>query len=830
MTIDPPDAPAPVAEGAALPPGLTDAEAAARAAQGRANVDTTRQVTDRDVIRRNTATFFNVILAVLIAALLVVGEIRDGLFVGVVVAANVAVATAQELIANRRLQALRALTAPRALVVRGGVEREVPAEEVVQGDLVHLTSGGQVVADGPIVAHTAEVDESLLTGESEGVRRGPGAMLRSGSYAVSGECYYTAEHVGAAAYVMRLTADARELIRKASPLTFRFNRLLRVLLIATSALATVLFIQLNIQHEGLAASLRATTATVTTVVPVGLLLGMTVVSAVGALRVSRAGAIVQDIYAVEALNYVDVIGLDKTGTLTTNRLALDAVHWLPGVEWAVPWLAAFARDKGDENRSAAALATALGAGAPAAVRREGDVAFTSRRRWSAAALVSGAGERRVLVLGAPETVLAAARGEHADAGAVAALRGHVDAATARGLRALALAAADALPDADAPLPPLEPLAVITLSDELRQEVRSAFAIMDELEIAPKVISGDSPDTVAALLAQLDIPVRGGAISGAELEPMDDAALGAAVDAHTVFGRVSPALKARIVDAMKARGHFVAMVGDGANDVHALRAADVAVAMASGTSIARSVAGIVLLEDSFGALVRGTREATFVLGNAARLSKLFIAKSVYAYLLILVTNLLGLDFPFLPRQGSVSSLLTLGIPAVVISVGVPPHNAGRDFTRSVLRFALPAGLALAAAAVLVQFATEGLFGRDIEAVRTLITMTIVAAGLVFVIEVLGIEGANWRRPIRPVLTTAMAAVLFWGLLLTLGAQDVRSFFAFTEVSAGDWAIVGVATAATLAAQFAISRYWPQILDFVTAKPPPHEAPRGRAVDR
>ena len=802
--------------------GLSEAEATARAEAGRSNADTSEQRTDGDVVRGNALTFFNVVLGSLILALRAVGEFSDGLFVGGVVFANVAVATMQELQATRRLRELRALTAPRAKVVRGAIERSILATTVVEGDLLHLGPGDQVVVDGPIVARSAEIDESLLTGESDPVRREAGSQLRSGSFCVAGDCYYTAERVGAAAYAVRLAAESRELVRRATPLTNRFNRLLRVLLIATGALAAVLFIQFNIEERGFGESLKATTATVTTVVPTGLLLGMTVVTAVGALRVSRSGAIVQDIYGVEALNYVDVVGLDKTGTLTTNRLTLAAVDWRPELREELDgWLAAFAVATEGESKTADTLADALRAqtnGATAARQ----VPFSSARRWSAATLHHGS-ERMTLVLGAPETLFAASGGHN-----VSELRTGYETATAQGLRGVVLARAAGLPDADLPLAGLEPLALITLGDELREEVREAFELMHELEIEPKIISGDNPETVRALIRQLGVTLPGSAISGADLPSIEAPEFSTAVDAHSIFGRITPRQKAAIVEALKERGHFVAMVGDGANDVPALRAADVAVAMESGTATARGVAGIVLLQDSFAALIRGTQEATFVLGNAARLSKLFLAKSVYAFLLIFVTNLLGLDFPVLPRQGGAMSLLTLGIPAVFVSIGVPPPNAGRDFTNRVLRFALPAGLALAISAILVQFLVEGLLGRSIEEARTLVAITIIFTGIAFVVEVVGFDEASWRHPVRPVATLGLAGALAGALFLFVNVGWLRDFFVFTDLDAFGWILTIVATIAALAGQYALTHYWRDILAVLTAQPRAGELPRGREM--
>ncbi len=787
-------------------PGLTVAEASRRLEAGEGNSDTTRQRSDWDVVRSNALTFFNVMLLVMIVALLIVGEFRDGLFVGVVVFANVVASTYQELQATRTLRSLVALTAPRAVVVRGGAEHEIVAEDVVRGDLVRLRPGDQVVADGTVAALAGEVDESLLTGESDSIRKAPGDELLSGSFCVAGELYYTAERVGTEAYALKLTSDARQLVRRMTPLQIHLRRLLRVLVGATIVLTLALLISYSVEDRGLTESLRATTATVTTVVPVGLLLGMTVAFAVGAVRVSRSGAIVQDIQAVEALNYADVVCLDKTGTLTANRLTVEELRWASGVSGVEGWLGAFASATAEESKTAAALAERFAAGKNAALPEE-QVPFSSARRWSAARLAAGP-ERRAFVLGAPEALLEVG-GEGED------LRVAYAQATAQGLRGVVFAEVAALPDADEPLEGLRPLALITIGDVLRPEVKEAFGLMDELGIEPKIISGDNPHTVAALLQQLGIETRGGVISGTELEALEGEALAQALAEHSIFGRISPQQKQGIVAGLREQGHFVAMVGDGANDVHALRAADIAVAMESGTSTARGVAGIVLMRDSFAALIKGVQEATFVLGNSARLSKLFITKSVYAYLLIFATNLLGLDFPFLPRHGSLTAMLALGIPAIFISISIPPPRAGKDYLNNVLRFALPAGISLAIVAMIVQFAVEWLFGQGVEESRTLVSLVIGFTSIGFMIEVLGFEGASFRSLTRPVLTLFLGGLLGFALVLTVYTPWLRDFFDFSALNAGEWAVVGVGTAAALAGQYYVSRHWRSILAFILA---------------
>lgn len=803
-------------EGAGL--GLSEAEAARRLAAGEGNVDTTRQRSDWDVVRSNAITFFNVILLVMIVALLVVGELRDGLFVGVVVFANVVVSTYQELQAVRTLRSLVALTAPRALVERGGEEREVLAEEVVRGDHVHLRPGDQVVADGPVTRRSGEVDESLLTGESDSVRKAPGDELLSGSFCVAGDLYYTAERVGSEAYALKLTADARQIVRRMTPLQIQLKRLLRVLVGATIVLTLALLISYSVEDRGIAESLKAAVATVTTVVPVGLLLGMTVAFAVGAVRVSRAGAIVQDIQAVEALNYADVICLDKTGTLTANRLTVQGVRWATGVSGMEGWLGAFAAATAGESKTAAALADRF-AGLKNAALPDAQVPFSSARRWSAVRLAAGP-ERRTFVLGAPEALMTAGESDE--------LLAAYGEASSRGLRGVALAEVAALPDPEAPLEGLRPLALITIGDVLRPEVKEAFTLMHELGIEPKIISGDNPQTVSALLNQLRIETAGGAVAGSELDGLSEDEFAQAVESHSIFGRISPQQKRHIVESLREQGRFVAMVGDGANDVHALRAADIAVAMESGTSTARGVAGIVLVRDSFSALIRGAREATFVLGNAARLSKLFIAKSVYAYLLIFATSLLALDFPFLPRHGSLTAMLALGIPAIFISISIPPPNAGKDYLTNVLRFALPAGISLAVVAMVVQFFSEWewAFNQGVEESRTLVSLVIGFTSIGFMIEVLGFQGASFRSLTRPVMTLFLGALLGAALVLTVYTPWLRNFFDFSALNAGEWAVVGVGTAAALAGQYYVSHHWREIIAFILATPGKKDRLRGR----
>ena len=799
----------PVPQDAPALEGLSIAEAVQRTEAGLVNRGVMRGRTDIEIVLTNTITAFNLLLFGLVGALLALAIVdpggnhgTDAAVVGLVVFANIIIGTVQELRATRKLRKLVALTAPSSVVIRGGTAYTVRSDEVVQGDLVRLGAGDQVVADGPIVHGRAEIDESVLTGETRSVARGPGDELASGAYCTSGGCFYTAERVGAESRAVKETAAARQLRRPETPL----------------GLAALLVIQFVIEDVPWGEAIKAVTALVTSVVPDGLLLGFTVAFAVGALRVARMGAIVQDNSAVEALNYVDTICLDKTGTITANRLQVEDARWAGAGRSLRGWLGAFAAASAGDNRTARAVAEEFAPLSNGAAPLEA-APFNSERRYSALRLAL-AGEQRVFVLGEPERVLSACP----DGGR---LLDEYNRAAGRGLRGVAFAEAPAMPEPEEGLPQMRAVALITIADELRPEVGNTFRMMEELEISPKIISGDNPETVSALVQQLGARLEGGLISGPELARMNEAEMREAVERTSVFGRIAPQQKEQLVAALQANGRYVAMVGDGQNDVPALRRADIGVAMESGTNIARSVAGIVLRGDSFEALVRGSGAAQTVLGNCAQLTKLFITKSIYVYLIIFLTSMMGLEFPFLPRHGSVTALLTLGIPAAFIALTTPPKGAGRDFIAESLRFAIPAAITLAIAAVGVYLLTEGLGRSQEEDGRTLVSATVAIVALIYTVQVIGYAGASREAPLRPILVTFFGALLIGVFVLLLYTPALREQFQFVAMTTDQWASVIIASALAIAGKWLLSRDAGRLMGWMSGRAEEDAASRGRA---
>jgi cation-transporting ATPase E len=780
--------------------GLSEAEAAALARAGQANlVPAAPSRTFAQILRANLLTPFNALLGGLLVVILIVGPLQDALF-GLVLIANAATGIVQELRAKRTLDRLAVLNAPRATVVRDGVARTVPVGEVVLGDMLELGPGDQVVVDGEVLASAGlEADESLLTGESDPVAKQPGAELLSGSFVAAGGGRYRATRVGPKAYAAALAEEARRFSLASSELRTGINRVIKLVgwaMLPTAGL--LVFSQLR-AHAGLADAVSATVAGVVAMVPEGLVLLTTIAFAIGVVRLGRRHALVQELAAVETLARVDVLCLDKTGTITRGDIAVDAVEPLGEDDDDVPHRALAALAAADPHPNATLLAIAKlfdGTGRDgsslAERKAEGSLAerkarwvptrtmpFSSARKWSGADF----GQRGSWLLGAPEVLL-----PFADADGARQIGARAEAHAVLGRRVVLLASSAQLLDGDRP-PPLSPRALVILSDQVRPEAPRTLRWFAEQGVAVKVISGDHPRTVAAVAARAGLATDDAARTvDARTLPEEPGALAAALEAGTVFGRVTPRQKRAMVEALQGAGHVVAMTGDGVNDVLALKDADIGVAMGSGSSASRAVAEIVLLDSSFATLPAVVGEGRRVINNIERVAKLFLTKTVYSMLLALAVGVAGLPFPFLPRHLTLVGSLTIGIPAFFLALVPNTHLARPGFVSRVLRFAVPAGV-IAASATFGGYALAYLGAMpdvSVAEAKTTATMVLLAFGLVVLARL-----AMPMTPLRVLLIGVMTAAFALVLLVPFG----RAFFDLDPpplpMAAAGAAIVGAA---------------------------------------
>ena len=691
--------------------------------------------------------------------------------------------------AKRALDSLAALVAPAATVVRDGEARQVPVADVVVGDLVRIASGDQVVADGRLLASEGlALDESNLTGESEPVVRRSGDEVLSGSFAVEGGGEFEATAVGPDSRAARLAATARTFRHPRSPLEKAMDRLLVILVGVMLPLGVALGVSLAIRDVSQADAVETLTAAIVNIVPEGLILLVSLTAAVSAAKMARRGILAQQLNAIESLASVSVMCTDKTGTLTESALRVVAQVPAAGVEAPelARSLALYAASTESRNLTLEAVFEAKLAGEVAPVVASAAVPFSSRRRWSALELD---GER--LVLGAPEALLDGSGGD-------AALRERAASEAATGRRVLALAAAHGpLPEPapDAPLPPgLAPLGIVVLAEQLRPNADETVAFFAAEEVALKVISGDNPATVGAIARDVGVPAESAALDGGAL-PADDAELLAAVRAAPAIGRISPEDKARVVRVLSEGGEYVGMLGDGVNDVPALKQARLAIAQGSGTQMARSVSDLVLVSGEFGEVPPMVGEGRQILRNIQRVARLFVSKAIFTAFLLVTIALTSGVFPLLPRQFTLTSSVTIGIPAFFLALA-PSTGPWRPegFLRAVARFSIPAGLAAGIGILVAYLLARHAFDLSLEQARTVTCATVVAAGLAIVIALEDEPG--WRRYAVIGLCALMAA----GFVLVAAVPAGRDFFELATPTGGmvaAWAI-GAATAIGLLA--------------------------------
>ena len=740
--------------------GLTTAEVDARREQGQGNEEhlpTSRSLAH--ILRANIFTRFNAILGALFAAIVIVGPFQDALF-GFVLVLNTGIGVVQEIRTKRTLDRLAVLAAPHVRVRRDGETLECTDDQLVVDDLVELGSGDQVPLDGLTVEGLLEVDESLLTGESEAQPKGTGQELLSGSFISSGSGVYRVTKVGSDSYANRLASEARQFKVASSELRDGINRILQIVQWLIIPVAALLITSQVLSHTDFPDAVRSCVAGVGAMIPEGLVLLTSITWAIAVARLARRRVLVRELPAVEGLARVDVLCVDKTGTLTTGGIVAEGFELVDGsspqpVEEVLGALA------GVEERPNATLYAIGGRWkAPQGWDASTVVPFSSARKWSGADF----GSRGTWILGAPEILLGAA--EQSSDG----LRQRVDDEASAGRRVVLVATAPAglgdpaaLDQAAAPPSGLRPVAFVRLSDQIREDAAETLDYFRRQGVDLKVISGDHAGTVGAIAATVGVQ---GADQPVDVRGVDDDELARLVVERSVFGRVTPRQKRAMVAGLQKAGHTVAMTGDGVNDVLALKDADVGVAMGSGSAATKAVAELVLLDNSFAAMPPVIGEGRRVIANVERVANLFLTKTTYATLLAIVVGITAVAYPLLPRHLTIVSYFSIGTPAFLLSLlpNATPFRPG--FVNRVLWFSVPCGIIAGTATIVAYFVADDV-GLTLFEQRTMAMIVLVACGI-WVLSLL-------CRPFHPAKAGIVAGMCV-GFVAMLFAAPVRSFFA------------------------------------------------------
>ncbi len=745
--------------------GLTETEVAERFARGDANTLPPRSGrTTAQIVRANVFTRINALLGVLFVLVMLTGSWINGAF-GLLIVANSIIGIVQELRAKRTLDSLAVVGEAHPTVRREGIEQQVEQEAIVLGDILVVVPGDQIVVDG-VVAESAylEMDESLLTGESDPMPKFLGDPIMSGSFVASGTGSYEATKVGADSYAAQLTAEAAKFSLVHSELQSGINRILRAItwILIPVGILTV-YGQIQIGDEDWRSIILAVTGALVPMIPEGLVLITSTAFALGVIRLGARNCLVNELPAIEGLARVDVVCADKTGTLTENTMVFGELR--PLTEGIDATEALRQLGSADPTPNSSMQSIIDGVGTPAAPWEvSASQPFTSAKKWSGISFT----EHGHWVLGAPDVLVSQDSAEGREAHSIA----------STGLRVLLLGqCSEPVTSAYAP-GEVTPVALVILEQRIRPDAADTLEFFHSQGVEVKVISGDNAASVGAVTRSL------GMDSGSPIDArhIEESSFEDVVAESQVFGRVTPAQKRAMVSALQSRGRTVAMTGDGVNDVLALKDADLGVAMGSGTAATRSVAKIVLLDDRFATLPYVVAEGRRVLGNIERVANLFLTKTVYSSIIAILVLAFSLPFPFQPIHVTITGWFTIGIPAFLLSL--PPNNerARGGFVRRVMRFGFPAGAIVAAASFITYMAVrvpDGTPAQAVQASTAALVALIVASTWVL---------ATVARPYEwwKVLLIFLPLVGY-GLIFTL---DITQKYFMLDSSNGQFMIFGI----------------------------------------
>ena len=665
--------------------------------------------TTKEIIQENVFTYFNLIFLVLAVLLCLVGSFRDLTFLPVIVL-NTLIGIIQETRAKKVLDNLTMLNAPHAMVIRDGKKSQINAEDLVVDDIVIFEAGNQVCADAEVCAGEVQVNESLLTGESDEITKRKGDQLMSGSFIVSGQCHARLDKVGADSYISRLTLEAKAMQNtEQSEMIRSLDKLVKWVGVAIIPIGIILFIQAFVfQGEGFQSSVTSMIAAVIGMIPEGLYLLASVALAVSSIRLAQKKVLLHDMKCIETLARVNVLCVDKTGTITENTMEVQDV--IPTKEYEEGKLRPLSELLGDftaaqssDNITMEAMKRYFKiASGKKAVAKTG---FSSASKYSSVTF-----EEASYVLGAPEFVLKEQYENYEEA---------ISAHASKGARVLVFGTAKEEPDGKPLKEAVTPLAYVLLANPIRQEAKETFTYFAEQGVEVKVISGDNPLTVSEVAKEAGIAGAERYVDASTLHTEEE--MRAAVLNNAVFGRVTPNQKRKFVQILKEEGKTVAMTGDGVNDVLALKDADCSIAMASGSDAAAQASQLVLLESDFSCMPEVVLEGRRVVNNIQRSASLFLVKNIFSFLLSLVSFVFMFTYPLEPSQISLISMFTIGVPAFFLALEPNKNIIKGHFLTNVFLKALPAALTdvLAVGALVIFGRTFGVSSADISTAATML---------------------------------------------------------------------------------------------------------------
>lgn len=657
--------------------GLTAAEVNARIEAGKINIaDDSSDRTTGKIIRDNLLTYFNLIFLVITVLLCIAGAFRDLTFLPIIIG-NILIGIVQELRAKKTLDKMKILNAGHAVVIREGKRQKVTAEELVIDDLVWLSSGDAICADSVVVSGEITVNESMLTGEADGIVKKENEELLSGSFVVSGEGYARLTRVGNDSYISKLTNEAKALKKgEESEMIRSINMFVKVIGIIIIPMSVILFVQAFVfRNASFRTSITSMVASIIGLIPEGLYLLTTLALAVSMMKLAKDKVLLHDMKSIESLARVDVLCVDKTGTITKPEMTVTEIVSCDDSMNEV--FTDYVMSSIDNNATAVALKKYLNDNNVMNGKRTASKVypFNSTVKYGAMAF-----DGDYYVLGAPEFIIKTGFNN---------LKDEISQYTTKGYRVIVLAKAESLTKDGVIDGEILPLGFVVLANEIRDNAVETFTYFKEQGVAIKVISGDNPVTVSEVARQAGIENAEKYVDASTLT--DNMMISEAIAKYTVFGRVTPKQKQQFVKALKMQGHTVAMTGDGVNDILALKDADCSVAMASGSEATAQAAQIVLLDSDFSRMPEIVLEGRRVVNNVQRSASLFLVKNIFSLLLTIFSTVLMISYPLMPSQVSLISMFTIGIPGFLLALEPNKSRIKGHFLGNVLLKALPAGL-------------------------------------------------------------------------------------------------------------------------------------------